>query len=168
LSLITDHMDAIVLSLGSNIGDRIENFATALTLLEERGVKTSKASSYYESEPVGFTDQDRFLNQVVTVETDLTPQELLATCLAVEEKMGRVRVVKNGPRLIDIDVLFYRDEILSEETLLLPHPRIGDRRFVLEPLAEILPDALHPVMNESITEMLQNCEDDHSVEPYDL
>lgn len=161
-------MDAIVLSLGSNIGDRIENFATAQNLLEERGLKISQASSYFESEPVGFTDQDQFLNQVIVVETDMTPQELLATCLAVEEKMGRVRVVKNGPRLIDIDLLFYRDEILSEETLLLPHPRIGDRRFVLEPLAEILPDALHPVMNESITEMLHNCEDDHAVEPYDL
>lgn len=168
MSLITDHMDAIVLSLGSNIGDRIENFATAQNLLEERGLKISQASSYFESEPVGFTDQDQFLNQVIVVETDMTPQELLATCLAVEEKMGRVRVVKNGPRLIDIDLLFYRDEILSEETLLLPHPRIGDRRFVLEPLAEILPDALHPVMNESITEMLHNCEDDHAVEPYDL
>lgn len=157
-------MDSIVISLGSNVGDRHANIVKAKKLLEDREVKVEKASSIYESEPVGFTGQDEFLNQILVVETSQKPKELLETCLGVERTMGRIRTVKNGPRLIDIDLLFYRDEIISEETLLLPHPRIAERRFILLPLSEVLPDQDHPMMGETITELLETCDDHHRVE----
>jgi 2-amino-4-hydroxy-6-hydroxymethyldihydropteridine diphosphokinase len=157
-------MDSIVLSLGSNIGDRHAYIDEACKLLEERDVKIDRKSAIYESEPVGFTGQDEFLNQILVVETELSPMQLLDICLQVEQHMGRIRVEKNGPRNIDIDLLFYKDEIMSEKTLLLPHPRVAERRFILVPLAELLPDELHPVMDVSFQELLENCEDDSMVE----
>ena len=157
-------MDFIVLSLGSNVGDRKANLAEAEKCLKERGVKIAKASCWYESEPVGFSDQDDFLNRVLIVETEQSPQELLETALAVERHMGRIRSVKNGPRNIDIDLLFYRDEILSEDDLAVPHPRVGDRRFILEPLCELAGHELHPVLGESIRQLLDKCADTHRVE----
>ena len=164
LLLITDHMDSIVLSLGSNIGDRHAHLDEAVQELERLEVRVLQRSSIYESEPVGFTGQDEFLNQVLIVGTDKTPSELLETCFEVERHMGRIRTIKNGPRTIDVDILFYRDEILSLDQLLLPHPRIADRRFILEPLAELIPDQSHPMLDQSVSEMLEDCEDDHLVE----
>ena len=156
-------MNHIVLSLGSNIGNRHANLDEARTSLENKGISIIKASALYESEPVGFTDQDEFLNQVLLVDTQQNPLEVLESCLSVERHMGRIRTVKNGPRNIDIDLLFYHDEILSEDTLLLPHPRIEERRFLLEPLAELIPDQIHPVLGETMQEMLQKCPDEHLV-----
>lgn len=157
-------MDHIILSLGSNIGDRHAHLDEACKLLEERGVSLEKKSGIYESEPVGFTGQDEFLNQILVVQTDLTAKQLLDTCLTVEQHMGRIRTVKNGPRNIDIDLLFYKDQMMSEETLLLPHPRVSERRFILVPLVELLPDELHPVLDVSFQELLDTCEDEGRVE----
>lgn len=159
-------MKSIVLSLGSNIGDRLGNLEEACRLLEERKIRILKTSQVYESEPVGFSDQDAFLNQVLLIETPLTGQEILATCLGVEEHMGRIRVQKNGPRKIDIDLLFYKDVLLSEETLLLPHPQIAERNFILVPLAELIPGDIHPVLGQSIAELLKQSEDRSWVEPF--
>lgn len=157
-------MEHIILSLGSNVGDRHAHLDDARQHLEDAGVKILKTSQIYESEPVGYSNQDDFLNQVLIVETTQSPQELLETCLAVERKMGRVRVQKNGPRLIDIDILFYQDKILSEDSLLLPHPRIAERRFILVPLTELAAEQVHPVLEESIQELLQTCPEEHWVE----
>jgi 2-amino-4-hydroxy-6-hydroxymethyldihydropteridine diphosphokinase len=157
-------MDSIVISLGSNIGDRHAHLDEACRLLEDQKVNILNKSSIYESEPVGFTGQDEFLNQILLVDTELNPKQLLDMCLHVEQKMGRIRTVKNGPRNIDIDLLFYRDEVMSEDTLLLPHPRVAERRFILMPLVELLPKAFHPVLDVSVQELFDTCEDDGMVE----
>lgn len=157
-------MDFKVLSIGSNIGDRHQNLDKAKALLEERGVAVTRTSSIFESQPVGYTNQDEFLNQILLVETTQRPQELLETCLGIERHLGRIRSIKNGPRLIDIDILFYDDEMTSEDKLLIPHPRITDRRFILMPLAEIIPDQIHPIFDQSISELLEQCDDDNRVE----
>ena len=157
-------MDFKVLCLGSNIGDRHAHLDDACELLESHAVRIQKKSSIYESEPVGFSNQDPFLNQVLLIETALSPEELLMVCLEVEAKMGRERLEKNGPRNIDIDILFYEDQVITQENLLLPHPRISDRRFVLVPLAELIPEEIHPLFDQSIQSLLDTCEDHHWVE----
>lgn len=148
----------IFLSLGGNIGDVQSTFIDAIELLEERGVIVTKESSVYRTEPVGNTDQDWFYNQVIQVETDLLPEDLLKTCLAVEKELGRVRKEHWGPRVIDIDVICYNQEACETDILTLPHPEACNRRFVLIPLAEIAPDFKAPVMNKTVSELLAVCE----------
>jgi len=130
----------IILSLGSNLGDREANICQALQLLSARQIRIIKQSSIYETEPVGYTDQPFFLNMAVLIETRLTPQELLAVCLDVEAELGRVRALRWGPRIIDIDIITYNDIKLDLPQLTLPHPRLGEREFVLVPIQEIAPD----------------------------
>src|SRR3989337_59844 len=108
----------IVLSLGSNLGDRDKNLAEARTLLGEYGLKILRASDVYETEPVGHEDQDYFLNQVLLIDTEKNPEELMNLCINAESEMGRKRGIKNGPRIIDIDILFYRDELISTDKLI--------------------------------------------------
>jgi len=139
------------LSLGSNLGDREQNLRTAIANLE--GVVA--ISSFYETEPVEFTEQPWFLNCAVAVRTELTPQQFLSKVQAIEHKMGRRRIQPKGPRNIDIDILLFGDAIIDTPELQLPHPAMHDRRFVLEPLSEIAPDALHPVLKRSARELLQ-------------
>jgi len=132
--------DAIV-ALGSNIGDKIENVERAVACLIEAGdVELKSRSRIYKTPPWGITDQDWFVNACVGVRTSLEPHALLARCLAVEEKMGRRRAEKWGPRIIDLDVLVYGDVELSDDALTLPHPHITKRGFVLAPMADIAPD----------------------------
>ncbi len=142
------------LSLGSNLGHRESQLREAQHRLGKIG-RVTAVSSVYETEPVEFTEQPWFLNCVVALETDRLPQELMAAILRIEEEMGRRRVQKKGPRSIDIDILLFGHTIVQSEQLTIPHPAMQLRRFVLEPLAEIAPQTLHPVLNKTIRELLE-------------
>ena len=141
------------LSLGSNIGDREAQLRQAVTQLGALG-RMAALSSIYETEPVEFTEQAWFLNCALALETAKTSQELMAEILRIEEQMGRRRVQNKGPRSIDIDILLFNDEIIASKALTIPHPAMHQRRFVLEPLAEISPDVMHPVLKKTIRELL--------------
>ena len=127
----------IFIGLGSNLGDRTACLAEARARMNQAGIRVVRESSVIETDPVGYADQGRYLNQVVEVDTQLTPRELLNALLAIETAMGRVRTIKNGPRNIDLDVLIYNQVSLNEPGLELPHPRMMERSFVLEPLREL-------------------------------
>jgi 2-amino-4-hydroxy-6-hydroxymethyldihydropteridine diphosphokinase len=159
-------MNAIYLSLGSNMGDRAANIARAVDGLRERGVGIVRQSSLYETEPVDFLDQDWFLNCVVEAETDLTPEELMRTLLEVERSLGRERRVPKGPRVIDIDILLYGAELVRMPELKIPHPRMAERGFVLAPFAEIAPGVRHPVFEKTIAELLARTPDRSEVRRY--
>lgn len=132
--------DALI-GLGSNIGDKAANIAHAIALLTEKGdIRLVAQSRLYRTAPWGVTDQDWFVNACIAVATDLSPRDLLARCLSVENDMKRVRKERWGPRVIDVDVLTYRDAIMDDPDLTLPHPRITERAFVLVPLMDIAPD----------------------------
>jgi 2-amino-4-hydroxy-6-hydroxymethyldihydropteridine diphosphokinase len=141
------------LSLGSNVGDRESQLRAAQVRLGTLGRVTAR-SSFYETEPVEFTRQRWFLNCAVATETNKTPQELMTAILHIEEEMGRCRLQKKGPRSIDIDILLFDDMVLESKEVTIPHPAMHLRRFVLEPLAEIAPEALHPVLKKTIRELL--------------
>lgn len=159
-------MNTVYLSLGSNIGDRAGNIALAVAALAERGVRVTRQSSLYETEPVELREQEWFLNCVVEAQTDLAPRDLMAALLAIERSLGRERTVLKGPRIIDIDILLFGDEVLREPQLEIPHPRMAARRFVLVPLAEIAPEARHPVLRKSIAALLQETPDRSEVRFY--
>ena len=147
------------LSLGSNLDDRAANLATALALLDDTpGVRLVRVSSVYETEPVGITDQPRFLNLVAKIRTDLTPEELLRACLQVERVMGRRRARRWGPRIIDVDVLLAGQARVSTDDLTVPHPHMRERQFVLVPLAEIAPELTLPT-GESVLELARQTDD---------
>ena len=141
------------LSLGSNLGDRAANLEAAMERLAAFGTVRG-VSSLYETEPVDVTDQPWFLNCVVVLETDSAPRDLLQRALAAEKQLGRPRTRDKGPRTIDIDILFYGDRVVDEPGLKIPHPAMQQRRFVLEPLAEVAPDAVHPLLKKTAREML--------------
>lgn len=132
----------ILLSIGSNQGDRLALFAQAAALLAEKGVKIIEASSVYETDPFGFLEQPPFLNAVLEVETTAVPEQLLAICLAVETALGRKRAVRWGPRTLDLDILYISNVYCTDEHLTLPHPGLFQRAFVLVPLWELLKERL--------------------------
>ena len=142
----------VFLSLGSNVGDREANLRDAQKRLGAVG-RVTAVSSFYETEPVEFTQQPWFLNCAVALETVHPPQQLMTSILNIEEAMGRRRVQKKGPRAIDIDILLFGDAVLDCPAVTIPHPAMPERRFVLEPLAEIAPDARHPVLEKTILEL---------------
>ena len=150
------------ISAGSNIGDRKANLQFALTSLAERNV-VQKVSSCFETEPVGFLHQPWFLNIAAEVATSLDPFEFLTVCKSIEAACGRIRTFPNAPRTLDLDILLFDDLVLSDEVLVIPHPRLAMRRFALAPLAEIAPEAVHPVIGKSIRELLELCEDPSEV-----
>jgi len=155
------------LSLGSNMGNRQENLVQGLEFLKNcSGIDLVKVSSFYETEPVGYEDQDWFLNAVAEIATNLSPQELLGVVAEVEKELGRVRTIRWGPRTLDVDILFYGQELIVEENLEVPHPRIQERAFVLQPLAEIAPDLIHPYYGQTIEEMLENLAEPETVKVY--
>lgn len=141
------------LSLGSNLGDRAANLRSAIAQLAPAG-KVAAVSSLYETEPVEVVDQSWFLNCVVAIETELPAAELLQSVLSIERFMGRQRLSQKGPRKIDIDLLLFGDAVIAEPGLKVPHPAMHGRRFVLEPLAEIAPEASHPLLHKAAREML--------------
>jgi 2-amino-4-hydroxy-6-hydroxymethyldihydropteridine diphosphokinase len=143
------------LSLGSNLGDRTAHIEAAIQRLEAFGKVTAR-SSLYETEPMEMTDQPWFLNCAIAFEATMSPQELLETVLSIEQSMGRRRLVLKGPRVIDIDILFFGDLIENSAALTLPHPALHRRRFVLEPLVDIAPDFKHPVLRRTIRQMLED------------
>ncbi len=147
-------MKTAYLGLGSNVGDREANLHGAIDRLSAAGVRVLCASPVYETEPVGYTAQRWFLNQVVEIETALFPLQLLARTSRIERDMGRVRTVPKGPRTIDIDILLYGKTVMQSQTLEIPHPRLSKRRFVLAPLADLAPDLRHPVTHRSVRQML--------------
>jgi 2-amino-4-hydroxy-6-hydroxymethyldihydropteridine diphosphokinase len=142
----------VYLSLGSNIGDRSGNLSAAIDHLRALG-EVVAVSSFYETEPVEFTAQAWFLNCAAALDTERTPQQLLTGILGIEQQMGRRREQKKGPRTIDIDILLFGESIVDDAGLTIPHPAMHERRFVLEPLAEIAPTARHPVLKRTIQEL---------------
>ena len=148
----------IFLSLGTNMGNKAFNLNQASKLIAIFALITKK-SSLYSTGAWGNTDQPSFYNQIIEVDTALRPEVLLERLLSVEHELGRIREERWGPRIIDIDILFYHDKIIQSENLTIPHPGIASRRFVLAPLAEINPGFRHPVLQKSIEQLLAECTD---------
>ena len=152
-------MNTVYLSLGSNIGNRLKYLNDAMKLIEERIGKIEKRSSVYETEPWGKTDQSMFLNMAINVHTMLLPELLINSILEIERILGRIRIEKWRERKIDIDILFYNDEIINQPDLVIPHPYLQERQFVLVPLNEIAQDIYHPVLQCTIKDLLLQCPD---------
>ncbi len=142
----------IYLSLGSNLGDRLANLQNALSNLPPQVIIAAQ-SSVYETEPWGYSDQPLFLNQAIRAETDLEPTDLLVFLKDLEIKMGRKETFRFGPRVIDVDILFYDDLVIETHELVIPHKRIAERAFILVPLAEIAPSLFHPVLKKTIQQL---------------
>ena len=159
-------MNTAYLLVGGNIGEREQNLARARQWIEADCGAIIRASSIYETAAWGNTAQAAFLNQVLEIHTPLNAKQLIRHVLKVEKKMGRIREEKYGPRLIDIDILLFNDEIHKTDFLTIPHPKMQNRRFVLEPLAEIAPGVTHPVLKKTITELLNDCPDPLAVKKY--
>jgi len=147
------------------MGDRAENIARAVAALASHGVRVTRRSSLYETEPVEFRNQDWFLNCVVEAETDWTPGELMDALLQIERDLGRHRRVPKGPRLIDMDILLFGSSVVRKPELEIPHPRMAERRFVLVPFNEIAPGAFHPVLQKTVAELLAETPDRSEVRP---
>jgi 2-amino-4-hydroxy-6-hydroxymethyldihydropteridine diphosphokinase len=147
-------LKTVYLGLGSNVGDREQFIRAAVDALNRAGVHVKRLSPLYETEPQGFAEQAWFLNGVAEVETELFPRQLLTRIRAVERTFKRQRIVRFGPRTIDIDILLYGDVALETAALTIPHPRYRERRFVLAPLADLAPGLRDPVTRQSVAEML--------------
>jgi 2-amino-4-hydroxy-6-hydroxymethyldihydropteridine diphosphokinase len=161
-------MNSAFLLTGGNIGDRQQNLEKAIQSIEKLAGKILKTSSFYETAAWGLKEQAPFLNQALLISTPLPPTNLLNTILQIELEMGRERLEKMGPRIIDIDILFYNNEIISLLNLTVPHPQIENRRFVLSPLNEIAPSFVHPVLKKTITDMLLTCPDKLEVKKLEM
>ncbi|HTJ10440.1 MAG TPA: 2-amino-4-hydroxy-6-hydroxymethyldihydropteridine diphosphokinase [Dinghuibacter sp.] len=156
-------MNDVILLTGGNLGDRSFNLTTARERLIAALGPLQAASSLYSTAPWGVTDQPDFLNQVLIITTALPPDAVLRTILSIEESLGRVRTTKWAPRPIDIDILFYGSLVIDTPSLVVPHPEIPNRRFVLAPLTEVAPDLVHPVLGLKIRELLSQTPDTAAV-----
>ncbi len=157
------YMNKVFLLIGGNMGNRLQNLHQAVSLLSAACGPVIQQSAVYETAAWGKTDQAAFMNQALLLTTSLSARELITTILSVEEKMGRRRLERFGPRLIDIDIIFYNDDIIDEPNLTVPHPELQNRRFVLEPLNEIAPSFVHPVLHKTVAELLLECKDELEV-----
>ena len=157
-------MNQVYLLIGGNLNNRFELLDKAKKGISEKIGTIAKESSIYETAPWGFESEQNFLNQVLIVFTTLTPMEVLEKCQIIENNLDRVRKEKQyTSRTMDIDILFYNDEIIHEKQLVIPHERLHQRRFTLEPLVEIAPNLLHPVLKKSLSEILKECKDNSEV-----
>ena len=157
-------MNIVYLLLGSNLGNSKKQLTLATKFVEEFIGAVTVSSSLYSTAAWGNTDQPDFLNQVIIIDTALAPLALLKEILLIEKKIGRVRTVKNAARIIDIDILFFNNEIINEKNLVIPHPEIQNRRFVLTPLEEIAALIIHPTLKKTIKKLLQICPDKLNVQ----
>ena len=158
-------LKTVYLALGSNLGDREQNLQRAIETLNQTGIQILRASSIYETAPMLFEDQPWFLNQILEAKTSLFPRQLLHAAKDVERDLGRKRTIANGPRVIDVDILLYGRTVMTSAELTLPHPRMTERRFVLEPLSELAPKLRHPVSKRTILELL-GATKTQNVKPY--
>jgi 2-amino-4-hydroxy-6-hydroxymethyldihydropteridine diphosphokinase len=161
-------MSTAYLLIGGNLGDRKENLLSAISLIKEQCGSLTNSSSVYETEAWGKTDQPSFLNQALEISTSLNARQLMRKILKIEKDMGRIRNEKMGPRIIDIDILLFNDEIHDLAFLKIPHPEMQNRRFVLTPLAEINSELQHPVLKKSIAELLEECPDNLNVSRFEF
>jgi len=158
-------MIKLYLLLGGNLGDKSQVFKETTKLINEKVGKITRQSHIYETEPWGFESSDLFWNQVLELAVLISPQEVLNSTQQIEHQLGRTRAAQHyDSRIIDIDILFYGDQIISLENLTIPHPRIQDRKFALVPLNEIAPDLIHPALQKSISQLLLECPDQLRVE----
>jgi 2-amino-4-hydroxy-6-hydroxymethyldihydropteridine diphosphokinase len=156
-------MNHAVLSLGSNVGDRLHHLKSAKQELEKHGCRMLQQSSVYETEPWGNKNQSSFYNEVIEIETMHAASQLMHLILGIEKSLGRIRTEKWQPRTIDIDILFFNNEIIHEEHLTIPHPHLHERNFVLKPLNEILPQFMHPFLKKNISELFSQLADTSEV-----
>jgi 2-amino-4-hydroxy-6-hydroxymethyldihydropteridine diphosphokinase len=154
------YMNKVFLLIGGNMGDRLQNLHQAITLLSATCGPVIQQSAVYETAAWGKTDQAAFLNQALLLTTELSARELITTVLSVEEQMGRHRTERFGPRVIDIDIMFYNEDIINEPHLTVPHPQMQNRLFVLIPLNELAPMFVHPVLKKTIEQLLAECKDE--------
>lgn len=152
-------MNDIFLLLGTNVGNRVNNLSDAVQKLVDAGLKITRRSAIYESEPWGDKDQSWFLNLVLQAGTTTSAHQLLKSILKIETDLGRKRERKWGPRIIDIDILYYNKVQINEDHLAVPHPGIPDRKFTLMPLVELEPDFIHPILQKSHTQLLEGTTD---------
>lgn len=158
-------MTEVFIGIGSNMGDRQDNITSAVKALSQHG-KIMLMSSLFETAPEGFTDQPDFLNCVISVETDATPLALLKILKKIEKDLGRRESFRNAPRTIDLDILFYGDEIIKVASLEIPHPRLQERAFVLVPMVQIAPRYMHPALHKTMLQMLSELEKGGRVEKW--
>ena len=159
-------MNSTYLLLGSNMGNSEEQLQISIDLIKENVGKLIRKSSLYATAAWGNTEQPDFVNQVLIVETPLSAAETLDELLAIEKSMGRIRTIKNAPRIIDIDILFFNNDIIRQKKLTVPHPEIQNRRFVLTPLNELSPNLVHPVLQQPVHVLLENCRDPLDVKKF--
>ena len=156
--------EKVYIGIGSNLGDRMTTCLLAIQHLRELpSTELIKISSFYETEPLEREDQEWFINAVVEIQTHLSPEELLECCQSVEGTLGRIRVARYGPRTLDLDLLFYGQQVINTLKLKLPHPRLHERQFVLIPLLEIAPDWFHPLQNVSVKSLLEKIQGQKTV-----
>jgi 2-amino-4-hydroxy-6-hydroxymethyldihydropteridine diphosphokinase len=159
-------MNKIYLLLGSNMGNSKASLSKAVVQIGKYIGKVIRKSGLYSTAAWGNTNQPDFLNQVIIVETKLSAPQTMQSILAIEEKMGRIRTIKNAPRIIDIDILFFNKEIINQPQLTVPHPQIQNRRFVLVPLNQLSPNFKHPLLNKTVHQLLINCRDKLNVKKF--
>jgi 2-amino-4-hydroxy-6-hydroxymethyldihydropteridine diphosphokinase len=160
-------MSQIYLCLSSNLGDRLQNLKQAIQSLQNNQIQVINSSNIYETEPWGLTEQPWFLNQCIQISTNLNPHQLLNIINQIESDLGRIRHQKWAERTIDIDILYYQDQIIQTEKLTIPHSEIKNRQFVLQPLAEIAPNFIDPLDNKTIKELQSNCSDTSKIKLYE-